>query len=227
MRMNEISIFVDESGDPGETSRYYLIALVFHEQHASIDRIVQPYLQSLIDKGLADIPAHIGPLVNGHDDYENLTMETRKIYLSSFRILAEHLPFRYATLAYEKAWFDDDPVKLLTRMKRDLTSFLFDRIEYLQRFDAVKIYYDNGQAIVTEALHDAVEYVLGKNAIVYKDASPRKYRLSQVADYICSLELTALKFASNDARPTDTKFFGQWGSFKKNYLRKLRKKRLN
>lgn len=172
MRMNEISIFVDESGDPGETSRYYLITLVFHEQHASIDRIVQPYLQSLIDKGLADIPAHIGPLVNGHDDYENLTMETRKIYLSSFRILAEHLPFRYATLAYEKAWFDDDPVKLLTRMKRDLTSFLFDRIEYLQRFDAVKIYYDNGQAIVTEALHDAVEYVLGKNAIVYKDASP-------------------------------------------------------
>ena len=208
-------------------SRYYLITLVFHEQRIAIDKAAIRYEQCLCDRGLADIPAHVGPLVNGHDEYSGLSIETRKIYLSSFRILTDHLPFRYATLAYEKAQFNDDSSKLLTRMKRDLTSLLFDNIEHLQRFDAVKIYYDNGQAIVTEALHDAVEYVLAKNAIVYKDANPRDYRLSQVADYICSIELTALKFKKSDARPTDIKFFGQWGSFKKNYLKKLHKKKLN
>ena len=38
--MREISIFVDESGDAGEMSRFYLITLVFHEQNLSISNVV-------------------------------------------------------------------------------------------------------------------------------------------------------------------------------------------
>ena len=30
--MRELSVFVDESGDIGSESRYYLLALVFHDQ---------------------------------------------------------------------------------------------------------------------------------------------------------------------------------------------------
>ncbi len=112
-------------------------------------------------------------------------------------------------------------------MKRDLINGLFDNIAYLQKFDEVKVYYDNGQAIVTKALHDAIEYVLAKDAIVYKNANPADYRLLQLADFLCTIELTALKYQTKDQRPTDTKFFGEWGSFKKNYLNKFRRKRLN
>ena len=52
------------------------------------------------------------------------------------------------------------------------------------------------------------------------------HRLFQLADYICTLELTALKYQAHADTATDRLFFGQWGSFKKNYLRKLRKHRL-
>ena len=104
--------------------------------------------------------------------------------------------------------------------------FLFDNIEHLQSFDAVKVYYDDGQEIVTKAIHDAIEYVLAKNAIIYRDAKPSDYVLLQVADYICTLELTAIKFQDHMETKTDLAFFGKWGSFKKNYLRKLRRKRL-
>ena len=48
----------------------------------------------------------------------------------------------------------------------------------------------------------------------------------QVADYVCTLELTAIKFEGHEEGTTDKRFFGSWGSFKKNYLRKIRKKRL-
>lgn len=34
--MSDPSIFVDESGDIGETSRYYLVAFVMHNQDESI-----------------------------------------------------------------------------------------------------------------------------------------------------------------------------------------------
>ena len=48
----------------------------------------------------------------------------------------------------------------------------------------------------------------------------------QLADYICTLELTAIKYRDRCPTKTDETFFGKWGSFKKNYLRKLRKHRL-
>ena len=224
--MREISIFIDKSGDAGETSRFYLITLVFHDQNLDISNVVFLYERDLANRNMADIPMHLGPLMNGKDDYKGLPISDRKRYLSCFRIFADHMPFTYFTLAYEKAHFHDDPAKLLLRMKRDLTEFLFDNFEYLEQYETVKVYYDNGQSIVTEAIHDAIEYVLSKNAIIYKDASPRDYRLFQVADYICSLELVDIKFQCNAQSGSDEKFFGYYSSFKKNWLKKLRKKRL-
>ena len=224
--MSELSIFIDESGDAGETSRYYLITLVFHSQSESMAEALEPYKIDLTNRGLIPIPLHLGPLLNGNDDYRGLDISARKSYLSSFRVMLPHLPFSYKTFAYEKKRFDGDE-KLLNAMRRDLTDFLFDNIEYLQAFDAVKVYYDDGQGIVTKAIHDAIEYVLAKNAIIYRDAKPSDYVFLQVADYICTLELTAIKFNDNAATKTDLTFFGQWGSFKKNYLRKLRRKRLD
>lgn len=76
---------------------------------------------------------------------------------------------------------------------------------------------------VNESLHDAIEYALASNAVMYKDGSPKDYRLAQAADLICALELTALKFEANEHNKTDDRFFGAFGNFKKNYLKKIRK----
>lgn len=220
---DELSIFVDESGDVGEMSRFYLITLVFHNQSNDIAPTISFYKQVLFDSGLCDTPMHLGPLLTGHDEYENMGVQVRKRLLARFEMFSEHLPFLYTTLSYEKSLFNDDVNKLLLRMKRDLMLLFFDNLEYFQQFDAVKVYYDNGQSIVTSALHDSIEYVLSKDAVIYKDAKPKQYRLSQLADYICSLELTALKYQTHDDRPTDRLFFGSWGNFKKSYLKKIRK----
>ena len=40
---------------------------------------------------------------------------------------------------------------------------------------------------------------------------------------ICTLELTALKFEAKEHTKTDDRFFGAFGSFKKNYLKKIRR----
>ncbi len=62
--------------------------------------------------------------------------------------------------------------------------------------------------------------------VIYKLVTPADYRLFQLADYICTLELTALKYRAHAETATDRTFFGQWGSFKKNHLKKLRRHRL-
>lgn len=219
--MSELSIFVDESGDQSG-SRFYLITLVFHDQSIGFRQFEAPYIQSLIDGDLPDIPFHMGPLMNGHQDYQELSLRDRKRLLATFSVFAQHFPFRYKTFSYVKAEASSMDA-LLLRMKRDLVNFLFDHLSYLQAFEKIKIYYDNGQAIVTEALHTAIEYTLSKDAIIYRDAEPRDYRLFQLADYICTLELIAMKYAFHDDRPTDHLFFGSWGNFNKNNLKKVRK----
>lgn len=223
--MEELSIFIDESGDTGD-SRYYLVTLVLHEQSHDLSRALDRYSQLIRDKRLDNTPMNLGPLLNGHKEFEGLPVGTRKSHLSCFAMFAERVPFKYITLAYEKKLYAENPDKLLVCIKRDLVTTLFDNLPYLQRFDKVKIYYDNGQSIVTEAVHKAVSYVLWKDIVIYRLVSPADYRLFQLADYICTLELTSLKYQTHAETATDRMFFGQWGSFKKSYLKKLRRHRL-
>jgi len=221
--MVEMSIFVDESGEVGTESKYYLLTLVFHKQSDSVDYQISQYSKSLAVKSLPDIPLHASPLLNGHDDYSNIGIEVRKQLLSAFFTMLQHLPIHYKTFAYNKAEFPS--AKALTlRMKRDIVNMMFENLEYLQLFDKVKIYYDEGQSVVTNALHDAAEYALATEAVVYRKGNPKSFVLAQAADLICTLELTSIKYSNGEQTHTDERFFGEAGPFKKNWLKKIRRK---
>ena len=157
--MPEISLFVDESGESGTESKYYLLTLVFHEQNSSIDKQIELYEHALHDKGLPDIPLHTSPLLNGNDDYEGMDIRDRKRLLQAFFTMLQHMPIMYHTFSYEKSDFKNDAA-LITRMKKDVVNLIFDNLEYLQRFGKVKVYYGDGRYIVTKSLHDAIEYAL-------------------------------------------------------------------
>ena len=70
----------------------------------------------------------------------------------------------------------------------------------------------------------SIEYALSRDTVIYRSAQPSEYRLSQVADYICTMELTAIKFAEHATTATDEKLFGKWSDFKKGILKETRKK---
>lgn len=192
---------------------------------ADIADSVKLYQTSLKDKTLPDIPLHLKPLIRGKIDYEQYQIETRRRMLAAFQVFTQHTPFQYREFAYEKAHFASNVEKLSKRMERDLTAWLRGNLGFFQSFDSVKVYYDNGQPIVTDALHASVEKALSKTTIRYRNATPRDYRLSQVADYACGIELTALKYEAKRETETDRRFFGTWRDFENNYLKKLRKHR--
>ena len=75
-------------------------------------------------------------------------------------------------------------------------------------------------------MHDAFAYALSKEATVYRNSEYRSFRLSQVADYLCALELTDLKYQAHEETATDTRFFGKASAFRKNYLKQARRKLL-
>ncbi len=223
--MLEISLFADESGESGTQSKYYLLTLVLHEQSDDISRAIELYEKDLRAKNLPDIPLHASPLMYSKDDYAGMDIQDRKRLLQSFFTMLQHMPVRYHTFSYRKSELNDGAL-LEARMKRDVVNFIFDNLGYLQGFDRVKVYYDDGQQVVTKALHDAVEYALSTEAVTYKDGGPKDYRLAQAADLICTIELAALRFEAGETAKTYERFFGSFGSFKKNWLKKIRKKRL-
>ena len=223
--MAEISIFADASGEQGFQSKYYALTLVFHDQSDPVVPVFEAYEQLLRDAGLPDIPMHASPLLNGHDDYQRLSISQRKRLLAYFMSTLRKLPARYVTLIYRKADYATLE-QLGARIKRDIVNIVFDHLALFQSFGAIKVYYDGGQSLVTQAIHGAVEYALSKQAIVYRKGSPTDYRLAQMADLICAIELTALKYENREQSATDERFFGPLGNFRKNYLKKVRKHRL-
>lgn len=223
--MLEASVFVDESGESGTQSKYYLLTLVLHEQSDDISQIINLYESDLHAKGLPNIPLHTSPLMYSKDAYAGMDIQDRKRLLQAFFTMFQHMPIKYHAFAYKKSELHDRTA-LEARMKRDVVNFIFDNLEYLQKFDKVKVYYDDGQQVVTKALHDAIEYALSAEAVLYKDGNPKDYRLAQAADFICTLELAALRFEAGKTTKTYDRFFGTYGYFKKNWLKKIRKKLL-
>ena len=101
--MSELSVFVDESGDLGGVSNYYLVTLVFHDQCDAIVERIDRYERALSQSSLPNTPFHAGPLLNGNGDYKDLPKEQRRHMLSAFRAFIQHLPIRYLCLQYRRA----------------------------------------------------------------------------------------------------------------------------
>ena len=224
--MTDLSLFWDESGEAGTESKYYCLTLVIHDQSHNIRPLIQQYEEKLRERGLPNIPMHMSPLMNGHDEYRNLTVaERRRLFLAFFTLL-QHLPLSYHTFIYQKAQFSS-MAQLEERMKRNLTNFFFDHIAFVSSFDQVKIYYDYAQKTITRVIRDAVEYVTFRGARVYRQTSAEEYRLVQAADLICTIELAATKYSRHEETATDRRILGNTRSFKSNVLKKLRRQRLD
>lgn len=184
---------------------------------------VSRYEQSLASSDLPNIPFHSELLLNGHGPYEGIDLQTRKKMLYSFNVLVQCLPVSYRTFVYRRSEFED-LAKLTSRMKRDISGLLFDRLEFFQSFDEVKVYYDNGQDIVKHALDQSIGFVLSKGVVERRKTSMTDYRLEQAADYLCTIELAAVKYAAKEDGETYNKFFGGIGTFKKNWPKQARRK---
>ena len=220
--MKVLSIFSDEAGQQDMSESYYLLTVVTHEQNIPIDDIVADYERRLAAHELPNIPFHMNDLLHGHYDYEGLDQEVRKGLLVHFNALIRQLPINYRTFSYSS--YDTSPSNLTARMRRDLVNFAYDHLGWFQSFDSVPVYYDHGQSVVTNAIRQAFDLIVGSQAVDYRHISYKDYRLAQVADYLCYIEHIAMLYAVSEQSKTHDKFFGMPGPFRRNYLKPARRK---
>jgi hypothetical protein len=72
-------------------------------------------------------------------------------------------------------------------ISREIYLFLQHHAEQLLSFDHAIVYYDNGQEEITSILNESLERFFF--SVEYRKGRPAEYRLFQVADLFCTLEL--------------------------------------
>ena len=221
-----LSAFFDECGQenkfqPG--AKYYLLTVVLHDQRDSLDGLIASYEASLRESSLPDVPFHAYDLQHARGGYAGLEFGTRKRLLSKFEGFVRRLPVTYRTFVYRRPEFKTAKA-LSERMQRDLASFIRDNYSEFQPYATVAIYYDSGQAAADVAIHRAFDETLSANTADYKRLRYQERRLAQAADYFCSMELAALRYADHEETNTYIKLFGGFRAFKANHLKQIRKK---
>ncbi|MDR3070060.1 MAG: hypothetical protein LBU38_03510 [Propionibacteriaceae bacterium] len=223
--MTELSIFVDESGDFGVSPGYYVVALVLHEQDRNIDTQVDRLAGSLRETGLDSAHAiHSGAAIRGEDEYRALPVATRLKEFTRLLAFARRVPVAYQAFTFRKREHADR-LKLKGAISRALSLFLQENVVYFLSFDRVIAYYDTGQAEITDILNTLFNAFFFE--VEFRRVAPHQYRLSQVADLCCTLELLKIKDSDGTLSRSDLYFFKSRRDLRKSYLNQLKKKRFN
>lgn len=227
MSETNISVFVDESGSfdsTSDSSRYYLICLVLHDQSNDIGSAIADLEDSLEALGVGRKHCvHAGPLVRREREYANMLREDRRRIFGRMMSFIRKADFRYKCFTLDKKFVSGETAihdSLLQRLVR----FLIDNSQVLNGYDRLKVYYDDGQPQIKQLLKEAFALFASKTVFV-ENVMPENYRLFQAADVLCTLELVRLKLKTEERLSrSEFDFFSGLQNLRRNYLKPISSK---
>ena len=225
--MKELSVFIDESGDFGDYSfhsPYYIITMVFHNQDADIQDEVSRLDTELSYLGLNNLCIHTGPIIRKEEIYKNMDVTERRRIFNKMIAFIRSLDIHYKCFYIEKKHIEDS-VEATGKLSKQISLFIRNHLDEFLAFDDVKIYYDNGQVEVSRLLSSVFNALLPNP--VFRKVMPADYKLFQVADFICTMELVSLKLENSLISKSEMTFFGNRRDLKQNYLKALKRKEWN
>lgn len=222
--MQKLSIFVDESGDFGEYqphSPYYIVTMVIHEQEKNISANIEKLNSSLRYFNLQNDAIHTAPLIRREEIYVNMPPNERRRIFSFLYQFVLNCDIRYKVFIFQKKNYDST-LALQGAMAREMDAFFKENLLYFQNFPEIVLYYDNGQ----HELNSLLNLLLATNFNKYevRKVLPNEYKLFQVADLICTVELLAHKMQTQDFTRSEKLIFHTKRDFKKDFLRGIRLK---
>lgn len=224
--MRELSIFVDESGDFGEydyKAPFYIISMVMHDQSVDIGSDLKILENELFNMGWPDHCVHAGPVIRSEQEYHGYDLKDRQKILMKMMTFIRHIDVNFKSIYIEKKHIED-VIDATGKLSKQLAGFIRDNFQFFQKYDVVKIYYDNGQVEVTRILSSVFNALM--EHVEFRKVMPADYGLFQVADLICTLKLAELKMEKHQLSKSETFFFNDERTLKKNYLKPLSKKEL-
>lgn len=221
-----LSVFIDESGDFGPFaphSPYYIVTMVLHDQDNDISANIRHFEMHLQNLGYSHHAVHTGPLIRRESVYSNDHIGIRKSLFNALFHFSRKIDIHYICIKIKKSECQNGK-KMDSKLSNEISKILYKNASFLNSFNRIIIYYDNGQIelsrIITDSFHSIYPH------IEFRKVSPSDYKLFQTADLICTLELLAEKAQTNSFSRSEIDFFESIRDFRRNYLKYILKKRL-
>lgn len=203
-----LSVFIDESGDfePYEShAPYYLVAMVLHNQNIDITENIKVFDAHLLNLGYEHHSVHTGPLIRRESVYSNDLVEERKHLFNALFNFTRRLDFHYSCVKIKKSECPD-VITMTSRVSKAIANVLRNNEPFWNSFDNVIIYYDNGQIELTKILTSVFSTLY--THVEFRKVRPVDYKLFQVADLICTMELLEEKATTSSFSRSEIDFFG-------------------
>ena len=227
MPVKTLSIFVDESGrflHPDEESRFYILGLVLHDQSHDIGPLCERLNHDWSAMGLSGHCFHAGPLIRKEKGYAILNREFRARIFARMAAFVRKADIRCRCLVVDKH-FVSSSGQIVEELRRQLANFLRYIQEHFDSFDRIKVYYDCGQTPVTNLLHGTFDAGQRIPVEFAQAVRPERYKLFQVADYICTVKLIDEKLRHGiPMTESEDRFFGGPRKFRRNILKAIQAK---
>lgn len=221
-----LSVFVDESGDFGKVnnaSPYYIVTLVLHNQSEDLKQALEQLESSLSYMDLDFSYIHTAPIIRREVPYHNMAIDERRQLLYKMRCFFLHAPIKHNSIIIDRKTAGDK-FALSTQLSKQIKSFVSKNYDYFSSFDKVNVYYDNGQTELNLVLNTILSMLLSN--VEFRKASPGEYRLLQLADFVCSIELLSLKQQENRLSKSESSFFYKPQELKKSFIKTIAGKRM-
>ena len=137
---------------------------------------------------------HLAYLVAKRGDYSHFDFERRKSIFWAIFYFSNRVKVRIRTVIVDKRYINKK-MQLNMALAREIGKFINENQEYINSFDKVVIYYDNGQ----ETLATILDTLFATNPKVERiiDFDHKKKRLFQVSDMLTVIDKLEYKRKNN------------------------------
>ena len=225
--MKTLSVFVDESGDFGPYSKhspYYIVSMVFHNQSIDINQNIEKLNEELNSLGFKNHVIHTEPLIRKEEDYSNLSPNERRAIFSKLYYFALKTDIRYKSFIVYKNECNNE-IELEAKIAKQLSRFVKDNINTFLLYDKVILYYDNGQRQLNSILNTLFASELSNYEV--RKAYQKDYRLSQVADLMCTLKSLEDKVDKKVLSKPELLLFHSYSDLKKDFIKRIKSKEIS
>lgn len=224
--LKELSVFIDESGDFGEVKErpsYYLVTMVFHNQAIDISGDIQRLEMSIQESGFKTEYIHTGPVIRREMVFKDYSLDERRKLLYKILNFYNKCPILHTTVSVNRKEAPDK-ISLSGRLAKEIKRTIELRKDFFEEYDKIIVYYDNGQSELSAVLNAV--FTLLFDEVEFRKAEPQRYRLLQVADFVCSMELLSIKRNEKRLSKSEEKFFYKPKELQKTFLKSLNNKKL-
>lgn len=167
----------------GNLTDLYIVSFVFYEGDDISDDIafLNEKLKTLGHKNMV----HTALLVARKNEYNKYSLERRKNIFYALFNFARKVKVKFNSFVIDKRYINSKS-QLKRKIKEEINDFLRENHKYLESFDEVTVYYDNGQKDLGNII--ATSFSAFSNSRIISVFNHDEERLFQVADMLTVID---------------------------------------